>query len=119
MSKVFYDRLISLEQLEKEIKKHAKTKEEREELYELVDEMIHHKVVGCILDKLPNNHHKEFLTKFAKRPYDDGLMDYLKEKIVDDVEEFIRAEINSLAVELLKIVEATTRPSKSTKKLLN
>lgn len=112
MSKIFYDHLISLEELEKKIKRHAKTKEEREELYTLVDEMIHHKVVGCILDKLPNDHHNDFLTKFAQKPYDDSLLGYLKEKIIDDVEEFIKAEINSLSVELLKIIEVNTRSSK-------
>lgn len=102
MSKIFYDHLIVLEEVEAEIKKTAETSEEREELWQLVDEIIHHRVLGSILDKLPGEHHGEFLEKFHKAPHDESLIDYLKEKIGENIEEVIRQEMGDLAYEILE-----------------
>jgi hypothetical protein len=102
MSKLFFDQLIVLDDVESEIKKVAKSPEEREELWGLVDEMIHHRVLGCILDKLPRESHEEFLGKYHAAPHDEGLFGYLKEKIGDNVEELIQTEIGGLAYELLE-----------------
>lgn len=101
MSKLFFDHLIILEEVDDEIKKVAKSKEEKDELWQLVDEMVHHKVLGCVLDNLPAKYHHEFLEKFHLAPYDEGLIDYLKEKIGANIEELIKQEIGSLAFELL------------------
>lgn len=102
MSKIFYDHLIILEEVESEIKKVSETKEERDELWELVDQMVHHKVFDTILGKLPKTHHEEFLDKFHKAPHDEGIFDYLKEKIGENIEEIIENEIGLLAFDLLK-----------------
>lgn len=105
MSKIFFDRLITLDDVEEHIKKTASSPEEREELWALVDEIVHHKVMGCILDKLPREHHEEFLDKFHKAPFDEGLFDYLKEKIGENVEELIQQEIGGLDFELLSEIK--------------
>lgn len=102
MSKIFYDHLIILTEVETEIKSMVETEEERHELWQIVDEIIHHRVLGCIMDKLPHGYHDEFLEKFHKTPYDESLLDYLKEKINEDVEELIKGEVNGLASEILK-----------------
>lgn len=102
MSKLFFDQLIVLDDLESEIKKAAKSPEEREELWRLVDEMVHHRVMGCILDKLPRESHEEFLGKFHAAPHDEGIMGYLKGKIGENVEDLIQTEIGGLAYELLE-----------------
>ena len=102
MSKLFYDHLIVLEEVEAEIKKNAETPEEKEELWGLVDEIIHHRVMEKVLDKLPRVHHEDFLTRFHQAPHDDGLMGYLTQKIGENVEELIRQEIGELAYELLQ-----------------
>ncbi len=104
MSKVFYDDMASFEKLEKCIKKIARTKEEREELESLVDEIMHHRVLGCILDRLPADHHKDFLERFKNAPHDESLFDYLGERIADDVKAFIRAELLLLGTELLALL---------------
>ena len=97
MSKLFFDHLLSLDQLDREIKKIAKTQEEREELWLLVDEIIHHKVLGCILDKLPQTHHEEFLEMFHKSPQDEEfLFGYLREKIDKNIEEILRQELGDI-----------------------
>lgn len=102
MSKLFYDRLIVFEEIEKEIDKSSKSPEEREELWGIVDEIVNHRVMSTILDKLPRKHHEEFLDKFHKAPHDEALFDYLKEKVGENVEELIKAEIGDLAYELLE-----------------
>lgn len=102
MSKLFFDHLIVLEEVEAEIKNVAQTREERDELWQLVDETVHHKVLDTILDKLHHSYHEEFLEKFHKAPYDEALLDYLKEKIGENIEEIIRNEIGTLAFELLE-----------------
>lgn len=103
MSHLFYDHLIIIDDLEG-ITKDAETSEEREELNRLVDEMIHHRVLGCILDQLPREHHEEFLEKFHAAPYDSSLVDYLQEKTPKevDIEKKIREEVAKLKKELLK-----------------
>src|SRR5258706_7168635 len=107
MSNIFYDHLIELKEVDKQIKKAAKTQEEREELWVLVDEIVHHKVMGCILGKLPSEHHHEFLELFHKSPHDeDLLLSYLKQRDGDNIESLIRQEIGDLSIDLLK--EITT-----------
>jgi hypothetical protein len=102
MSKVFYDHLIILEDVEDKIKSSAETHEEREELYHIIDEIIHHRVLGVILDHLPEKHHNTFLEKFHETPHDHGLMEYLNAKVEKNMEEIIRQEIGNLAFEILE-----------------
>lgn len=101
MSKLFYDHLVDLSELERLVKKHVKDEAARHEIYQLVDEIVHHRVVGCILDKLPEHHHKEFLDHVHKRAHDESILEFLKERAVEDVEEFIRKEIYFLGTELV------------------
>lgn len=105
MSKIFWDNLLSLEDIEKEIKNVAETSEEKEELWGIVDEIIHHKVMGCILDKLPPRYHEEFLGKFHEAPYDETLLDYLKEKIGKNFKELLKQELGGLIYEILEEIK--------------
>ncbi len=108
MSKIFYDRLLTLEDLDREIRKVAKTPEEREEIWHLIDEIIHHKAMGCILDNLPRNHHEEFLEMFGKSPHDEDLLfTYLQDKIGQNVQEILKQELGNLAFELLAEVKSS------------
>lgn len=103
MSKLFYDHLVDFNQLEKLIKKHVKDEETRHEIYHLIDEIMHHRVVGCILDKLPKDHHREFLGHVKDRAHDKSVLEYLKERLAEDVEEFIRHEVYTLGTELVDL----------------
>ena len=106
MSKLFYDHLVELKEIDKQIKKVAKTSAEREELWGLVDEMIHHKVFGCILDKLPKEHHEEFLGMVHKSPHDsEYLFVYLRERVGSDIETIIKKEIENFSVDLLRDIK--------------
>lgn len=97
MSKLFFDHLLQLDDFDREIKKVAKTQEEREELWLLVDEIIHHKALGCILDRLPRENHEEFLEMFHKAPHDEEyLFGYLRAKIGKNIEELLKQELGEL-----------------------
>lgn len=109
MSKVFYDHLIVLEEVDEEIRGVAETDEERHELWQLVDEIVHHRVLAKILDHLPEKHHEEFAAKVHETPHDEGLMDYLNAKIEHNVEELIKQEIGDLAYEILEEIRSETR----------
>lgn len=106
MSKLFFDHLLDFKQLEKSVKKIAKTQEEREETWLLIDEIVHHKVLGSIIDKLPVEHHQEFLMMFHQSPHDTKLLfDYLKTKLNKNIEEILKQELGELAFKLLKEVQ--------------
>jgi hypothetical protein len=105
MSKIFYDHLIIFEEVELHIKDSAETKEEKEELWQIVDEIVHHRVLHCLLEHLPHDHHQNFLEKYHECPYDEALLDYLNEKIEGDVEKVIKKEISGLEKEILKELE--------------
>ena len=105
MSKIFYDHIIVLEDVDNEIKSIAQSHEERDELWQLVDEIIHNRVLGKLLDVLPKDNHEEFLDKYHTAPHDEGLIGYLTEKIGENVEEIIKQEIGGLAFEILQEIK--------------
>ena len=105
MSKLFYDHLIVLEEVEIVIKEATETPEEREELWNLIDEIIHHRVLGCILDHLPYEHHHEFLEKMHSSPHDERHIHYLNEKTEKDVEELLQDEIKNLEKEIIREIQ--------------
>jgi hypothetical protein len=111
MSRIFYDDLLDLQKVEKGIKKVAKTKPEQEELWQMVDEIVHHRLLGCILTHLPDEHHSEFLHHFSSRPHDENLFHYLQERISHDVKEFLKAEIRLISAEVMTIIAEHTEPS--------
>jgi len=101
MSKIFYDHLVDLNELEHHIKHATETDEEREELWHVVDELVHHRVFGCILEQLPEKDHEEFLTRFEAAPHDESILEYLSAKIGKNIEEIIRQEVGDLNYEIL------------------
>lgn len=103
MSKLFYDHLIDFSELDRLIKKHVKDTEARHEIYHLVDEIVHHRVVGCILDRLPKDNHKEFLNHVKDRAHDESIIEFIRSRVSEDVEEFIRHEVYVLGTELLSM----------------
>ena len=106
MSKIFYDHLVILEEVDTEIKSIAEFPEEKEELWKLVDEIVHHRVMISILDKLPIEHHEEFLTRFHEAPHHDSHIDFLNDKLEENIENIIKKEIKSLEVELLQEIRS-------------
>jgi len=109
MSKLFFDKYISLSKLEKTFSQLEATLEEKHELWQLVDEIIHHRVLNCILTELPKKNHEEFLVKLHSAPHSEDLLVYLKEKIVKDIDTFLSMEIKSIENEILKDLVGTKK----------
>lgn len=101
MSKIFYDHLIILDKVDVLIKKSANTSEEREELWNLVDQIIHPRVLTVILDNLPTERHDEFLQKFHTSPYDENIITYLNKNAGEDIEKLISNEIKNIEEEII------------------
>lgn len=116
MAKLFYDDYLNLEEVEKILKKNVKDDGAREEIYKLIDEIAHHRVLGCILDRLPEKHHKEFMGHVHERPHDEGILHYLKDKLTEDVGEFLRTETHKLSEEFLEIIHEKSDEKSSKKK---
>ena len=106
MSKLFFDHLLNLDKLDKQIKKVTKSSEEREEIWLLVDEIVHHKALECILDKLPKDAHVEFLTLFINHPtIKIYCLATLKNKISENIEELLSQELGLVSDEILSEIE--------------
>lgn len=112
MSKLFYDHLIVLEEIETVLNRQQFDSKDKEVVGQVIEETVHYRVMTRILDHLPREHHQEFLERFHQAPYDASLLAFLKEK-VDKIEDFIREEIDTLKKELLKELGV---PPKSPKK---
>jgi len=102
MSKIFYDHLIILDEVEVEINNLELEQDEKEELHNLIEETLHHRVLSRVLEVLPKQHHEGFLVEFKKRPHDGALIDYINERIDESVEKHVSEEIDKLKQELLK-----------------
>lgn len=102
MSRIFYDHLIILEEVEVELENLKLSRDEKRELENLIEEIIHHRVIGRVLDHLPKVHHEEFLRRFTKVPHDPSLISYLDMCIEDSVEKHIADEVDKIKKEVLE-----------------
>jgi len=101
MSKVFYDDYINLNKLNKLINESVFSLEEKEEIWKIVDEIVHHRVLTVILNNLGEEYHVDFLEKFQSAPHDAEIFDFLDSKIQEDLKELLESEIDILEEEIL------------------
>lgn len=105
MSKIFYDHLIIMRDLEIVLSEYNLEPQEKIEIHQLIEESVQHRIVSRILDHLPRKEHKKFLSHFYKRPYDENILDFLKEKIFN-IENLIRNEVSLLEKEILASIKS-------------
>ena len=84
--KLFYSHLVDLEPLVKELELVSMQPDEREEIFELVDDIIHHRVLDSLLEILPEEDHEIFLERFTNTPANPEILEFLKEKAKSDPE---------------------------------
>lgn len=104
MSKVFYDFLLDFGGVEKRVNAVVETTEERHELWQLIDEIIHHRLMGCVFDCLPQGYYEEFLGMFEEKPYDENLIEFLEEKSQTNIHQTIAREIEKIISEIDEII---------------
>lgn len=100
MSKLFFDHLVEMKTLDNLIKESVESLEEKQELWQVVDEMVHHRVLTCVLDCLDHEHHHDFLCLFHATPHKSTVIEFVNHRIDDDIEELIIKEINQLEEEI-------------------
>jgi hypothetical protein len=101
MSRLFYDNLLDFDRVKKEINSITDSIEEKEELWGLVDEIIHHRLLTCVLDNLDSNFHVEFIEYYHTKPHDSGINIFLKKYIGKDFESLLIRELDNIKKELL------------------
>lgn len=103
MSILFFDQLTDFEEVELTIKRKATSKEEKEELWNLVEGIVNHKIFEKILDKLPETNHEEFLVLFHKCPYNQvAIFRYLDNKVGRDIEKELENDLKSISSDVLR-----------------
>ncbi len=105
MSKIFYDHLIEIEIVKLHIDKVTTTHEEKEDLWNLVDEFVNHKIISSILSELDETSQDEFLSMFFDKPYDTEIINYLNEKLPLPLENLITGKMKLIINELCETLE--------------
>lgn len=102
MSKLFFDHLIKLKEVNIVIKNSSTSYEEREELWNLVDELVEQRVLSCIFSNLPKDNHEHFIEMFKVSPWDEEIITFINEKSGKEIEKEIESEIENLKKEILE-----------------
>ena len=109
MSKLFYDHLIVIEEVVAVLDEHKLSAKERAQILKLIDETLEHEILDAIFSYLPGEVHEEFLTKFHAAPHDPGLMQYLKDHAVVNIELAILDRVNKTKMKLLREIKKHTK----------
>jgi|SRR5581483_8348827 len=95
--------LTRLEKLEKIIKQSSANSDEKEELWTVVQEIVHHRIIGCILDNLDKSHHEAFMSKYLdKKNIDEEIISFLEEKEGKEITHKLHNTIQEIEEEILK-----------------
>lgn len=117
MSKIFFDHYVEIEDIKIFIDEVAQTHEEKEDLWNLVDEYINHKIISSILTKLDDQSQEEFLKMFFDKPYDSGIISYLDSKLGVAVGDVINLKIEEIKNDLKGIFEISEKKNSAKKSL--
>lgn len=105
MSILFYDHLIDKRQLHIHVESLEAPEEKKGKLKQLIDDILHSKLIHFVLDKLPSKKHKTFLSKLESTPYDPQLLEYLKEHIDEEIERQLQEEFARIEKLILKDIK--------------
>lgn len=100
MSMLFFDQYAPLVRLEKRINRMVSSAEEKFELWSQIEEIVHHRIVGCCLGYLDQSYHNAFLQMLHDNPLDKKIVDFLSEKTKKNMASIIKKEIKFLNKEL-------------------
>lgn len=101
MTKTFWKPLIKIKEIQIKINNQPYKEEEKLKLLQIVYQTIDIKVLETIFSSLPEKKHKSFLNKFAEKPSNSSILDYLKQE-VEDIEERIITLIDEIKKQILQ-----------------
>lgn len=103
MSLLFYDRWLSLDKLERKVRKLVGKNEDFDEICQVIDEIIQHRIIISILKALPREHHRDFALILAKNPTGEEVLDFLKARMKEDAMKVVKEAVLVLTLELTGI----------------
>ncbi len=105
-NKPFYYRLIHIESIFINLHKLKLSDKEEKELWDLIEQMIHVRVLDTILQNLAEDKQDQFLQEFTVKPDEDRLIKFIRENIADiDIRlETTMNELEETIVEDFKII---------------
>lgn len=103
MSRLFYDQLISFTEIEITINDLALDKQEKHELWRLIDNIIHHRLLHVVLENLKVDYHEKFFELYQQSPASELVFDFIRENGSPDLEAKLRQEMDILSQELLEL----------------
>ena len=101
MNQSIFHNLTLVEEIITEIDLHDLSREERDELVDLVQKTLHHHTLATVLDHLPTEKHPEFLAKYKQDPENKQLLAWLKLEIKIDIEAAIKTQAAKIKKEIL------------------
>lgn len=107
--KIFYDRLIKVEEIFIELDQYEIELEEKNELASIIDETLHNHALRLILSNLPEKHHEEFLTMFHESPHNNEILVFIKERVQVDIECLLVSEAEKVKKEIFKDIKGSKR----------
>ncbi len=102
--KTFFSHLINTDQLIMLVEKLLEIEEEKLEILDMIDSILHHRVIHKILEELDDKHHEIFMAEYSKNPGNEELLIFLK-KHIPDIEEKIRSESESVQDSLFEDIK--------------
>lgn len=113
MSLLFYDHWLNFDKLERRVRKVIGKNDDFDEICQIIDEIIQHRIIISILKVLPKEHHRDFATLLAKNPASDEVLDFLKARMKEDVMKVVKEALLVLFLDLTRIFSDKRRTSKS------
>jgi hypothetical protein len=104
MSQLFYDSFITLKEIERAINNIDLSNEEKQELWHLIDQLTHQRIMHTLLHHLPHQHHQHLLLLIKEKPHDTTIIEFVKENSEHDIEARLQKESENIVQELLELL---------------
>jgi hypothetical protein len=93
---IFYDHLVNKQEVLIIVDQTKGQETYKNKIKQLIDDILHQGIIEFILSNLKPKHHQTFLHQLHHAPYNPEILDYLKEKIAQDIEDQIQAQADNL-----------------------
>jgi hypothetical protein len=101
MSTLFYDHLIDWKQLTTTLDELGIDGDERIEVLEQIEHLIHSEVMIVFVTYLPAVRHHEFIERFHAAPYDSAHLDFVNTHSGTQIEVIVRQRASKVIQEIL------------------
>ncbi len=101
MTPHIFDHLTQVEEIITEIDIHDLDVLDKDELVQLIKQILNHHTLDTVLTHLPQDKHEHFLQEYRQDPTNQQLLAWLKQEIQADIEEAIKVQAAKIKKEIL------------------